>query len=592
MTLKINTALFCLVLWAMPRLAAQCPLPFDISMDSTVNLLWEQYLERGDLKYEERTKRSFERAKKHAADPRLDSLFRLTRQYMVDHLGEQVFCEKIEMDFFDAFSNYSTFDVKYRLYFDKVGKKYPDKTIEFNFVHENKRGYDKQVYLPKLPNCRENPALCNFKITQPDQAIRIAQEAGWIKEDEVENCWVNDDWEWEIDKVVNDDCGMQKMYVDIYTGKTRLSDIYSHHSCTPLADKVVKSPIVIEGVVLEDADGYHLKGGIWSSRIVEVSRVFKGALKIGVVEVVSWGGELGSGFYTTSHGHHELPIKGQSAIFFLTDTTDIYDVANIKLIDSLSAYPIYQVHKFSPIALYHSVNSFKRFHLDIEKYAYQAIEKAAGQKRQTIMLPAERDSAFADWAMSKRMIYPQRKLGLEYLFMKKNGASPKDTARMGLGIRSPVSHSYLTKTKIVIRYSPTAYGDSIVSKKRVALLPKYRKEGSEHHYWSILPPGCYQFEFKDLSDSTFEVAITRPKDCEAYFQVTPMEHRTRWETALNVLEMKFPIINKEANLNLDFVESQMQDGHFHFDFEQQKEVPYKYVWPNDPIDFYDSKRRK
>jgi hypothetical protein len=48
---------------------------------------------------------------------------------------------------------------------------------------------------------------------------------------------------------------------------------------------------------------------------------------------------------------------------------------------------------------------------------------------------------------------------------------------------------------------------------------------------------------------------------------------------------------KEANLNLDFVENQTQGSHFHYDFEQEKEVPYKYVWFNDPIDFYDKKRR-
>lgn len=578
----------------MPRLDAQCQLPLDISMDSTVNLLWEQYLERGDLKHEETNKRSYDRHKKAAANPRLDSLFRVSRQYMVEHLGETVFCEKVDMELHGAFMSIpQELKVQYRFYYDKVGKDNHYKTIQFIFRLEESRYYDRMVYLPKLPNCRENPVLCDFKITHPDQAIQIANDDRWATEDEIENVDVNDEWIWEIEKIVNDDCGMQKMYVDMYTGKANISDIYAYRGCTPLADKVAKSPIVIEGVVLEDADGYNLKNGIWSSRVVEVNRIFKGNLKAGVIEVVAWGGELGGGFLTTTHGHAKLPDKGQSAIFFLTDTTDKYDVENISMIKSKSPYNIYTIEKHQPIPLYYSVNSYKRFHIDIERNAYQIIEKAAGQKRKTILLPAERDSAFADFAMNKRMIYPQRQLGLEYQLMKSNGASPKDTVRMKLGVRSPVSHSYLTNSKIVIRYSPSAFGDSIVSKKRAFFRPRFRKEkDSGHHYLAILPPKGYQINVKDLSDSTFQVEISKPDELEDFFQVSPLENRNSWEPTLSILEIKLPIINRDANLNLDFVEDQSQNTHFHFDFEQNKEIPYKYVWLNDPTDFYETKRRK
>ncbi len=193
MNLKFNIAIFFLLLWAMPRLAAQCPLPLNISMDSTVSLLWAQYLERGDLKYEETNKRSYERHKKAAANPRLDSLFRVSRQYMVEHLGEKVFCEKVDMEIYQAFSHItSIFEVRYRFFYDKVGKETHYKTIHFRFILDESKRHGREDLFPALPNCHENPARCDFKITHPDQAIQIAQDAGWITEQEVEKMGVND----------------------------------------------------------------------------------------------------------------------------------------------------------------------------------------------------------------------------------------------------------------------------------------------------------------------------------------------------------------------------------------------------------------
>lgn len=569
---------------------AQCHLPTDISMDSTANLLWQQYLEKGDLKYEEITRKSYDRAKKSAADPRLDSLFRVSRQYMVDHLGEEVFCEKVGMEMSYAFNHIpSTFDIRYHFFLDKPGGDNFYKPIQFIFLLKKRKGYDKQAHFPKLPNCRDSASLCDFKVAHVEQVIETARNAGWIQDDEIEHGGVNDNWAWQVTKVINDDCGMQDMFIDPLTGEHWFSEIYARRGCSPLAEKVRSSPIVIEGTVLEDAEGYHVKNGIWSGRTVEVNRIFKGEMPSGVVEVVSWGGKLGSDIMTMTHGTLRLPPKGSTAIFFLTTERNEYNEEHLQTIENLSPYPIYQARDF-PLELYQPYGGYRSLHKNIEQNTYQCIEKAAGQKRKTLLLPSERDSAFADFAMSKRMVYPQRKLGLEYRLFNKYSSRyrPKEELKLDLGIRSPSSHSYLTRSKVVIRYSPIAYGDSIVSKNRLEMKPI--RHGSLS-YRELLTPDNYGFEMMDLSDSTFQIEIFRRKGKGEYFQVTPWRHPGL--PALPIVELRLPILNKEADLRFYFMENEMQGPHFHYDFEKNEEVPYSFVWPNDMPDFpVEGHRRK
>lgn len=587
MALKINILLFCLLLWAMPRLAAQCPLPLDISMDSTVNLLWEQYLERGDLKYEETNKRSYERHKKVAANPRLDSLFRVSRQYMVEHLAQTVFCEKVDMELFGAFSNIpSQFTVQYRFYYDKVGKDNHYRLFQFMFVLDEAKRHGREDKYPQLPDCRENPNRCNFKVTTPDQAIQIAEKTGWINKEEVEYCSVNDNWEWVVEKTVNDHCGKHKIYVDMRSGVPRLSTEEAWTALEAIEKQVKSSPIVIEAKVLESDINYYVGSQPQISCIVEVNQLFKGEMKPGVIEV------FGSGIQTT-HGGLRLPPKGQSAIFFLKDTLSQSGSNNVdSVVNSLSAYPLFRVNSY-PIEIYQPYIGHRCYHVDIEKNLYQTIEKAAEQPRQLVLLPAERDSAVAEFASRKKMNLPVRQLGLEYMLFNKYsyGQRTFDTLRIDLAVRSISTHSYLTKGVAIVRYSQVAYGDSIVSKKRLRFKPIQEKKGFanwHNHYLHI--PDNYEFELKDLSDSTFQIRFWRPNMEGDYFQLTPI--RVERLPATAILELKLPVLQKEANLHLDFVEPQMQDGHFHFDFEQNKEVPYKYVWLNDPTDFYENKRKK
>jgi len=598
MTFKFSHLFFCLMLWAAPKLTAQCPLPLDISMDSTVNLLWEQYLERGDTSYKKGYRQTFDRLKKTAKNPRIDSLFRMSRQYLVDSLGEEIFCKRVDMDIWYAATVWKTScEFKFRFYIEdiRLKQKIYNRNFNFHFTLDEATGEVLKSHYSNVPNCKENPALCQFKVTNERIALQIAKDSGFVDDERVMSSSMSHrDWVWEIEKRVNDDCGTQKISIDMRTGEAMLSEMYSWHGCTPLVSKVKSSPIVIEGMVIENGRGYYPKSrGIWTSQLVEVTRIFKGEIEQEVIEVIVHGGELGGVALSMSHGQLSLPPKGTSAVFFLRSPWETKDLLDGQMIDSLSPYPVYYEHYYDPLSLYPNSSDYYSFHRNIEKNTYQAIEKAAGQPRKNIRLPAVPDSAFVDWAVKHLRQYPVREIGLEYHLLKKYGAKSPDTTELHLAIRSPVSHSYLTKSKLIIRYSPLAYGDSIVSKGNLRHFVRKRKpEYANFTYGVILPPEIYIFELKDLSDSTFQIEISRPVGDGDYFQVTPFSRGNKVLPAMPIVDLKIPILNKEANIGLDFVEQKSTTDHFHFDFEQVSEIPYKYVWLNDPTDFYDIKQRK
>lgn len=591
MKIKLSFLFGCAIL--LSEAAAQCHFPTDISLDSTANLLWEWALERIPDYSKDGYKNKYESLKKYAAILKYDSLFRVSRQYLIDELGEDIFCKRVDMDLWYATVFYQSHcDFEFRFFTDDVGqnKKIHFKKYRFAFYFDTATGEIEKSHFPEVLDCRDNPSLCEFKVVNENEALKIAKEAGLVSEEDriFSRSYSTSGWTWEIEKRLNDDCLAQKVLVDMYTGEAKLSETYSWLGCTPLAKKVESSPIVIEGTVLENGTGFKAKQGIWSSRLVEVNRIFKGEISPQVIEVIALGGVLGGLGTSLSHGQFSLPGKGATAIYYLRSPWDDPNIEDGRAIDSLSAYPVFYVHYYQPLELYPTYSNKLSFHLDIEHNTYQPIEKAAGKKRQNIRLPAVPDSAFVDWAVHRLRKYPVRERGLEYQIFNKHYGKPQDqdTVRLRLGIRSPSLHSYLTKGKIVLRYNPSALGDSIVSKKRLKFSPMYRNPDSPgFSFGSILPPDSYRFELKDLTDSTFQILIIRPEGEGEYFQVTPFNY-SKVLPALPIAELEVPILDKEANLAFDFWDKPMQSGNFHFDFEKGEEVPYFFVWPNDQRDYW------
>ncbi len=564
-------------------LSAQCRLPLDASLDSTLNFLWEQYLENGEARHKDNYRKKYEQGKQAAANPRLDSLFRATRSFMIEKLGEDIFCRRVDMDLWTAFKFYRTsYTIQYRFFFDDLDKD-NEKSYQqysFNFEPDRKTGAVLESHFPNVPDCRNNPALCNFQVVSEKQALQIAEEAGFL--DGIRSNAPrrgHNQWVWEVEKLLNDDCKAQKMLIDMYTGAVSYSDYYNWWGCSPLQEKVGKSPIVIEGTPLEEEGGYYHKGNIWSGRRVEVNKVFKGEVAAGVVEVIALGGQMGNRFQSLSHGQIGLPGKGETAIFFLQTPKSSDDPWNGSGIDSLSPYPVYYVYGYEPLRLYPGSSQATSFTLDIERNTYQAIEAVAGQKRQNRILPAVVKEEFVNWAMDHKLSVPTRELGLEYVIIPYNPVKLQDSISFYIGINSPASHSYLSSSRLVLRYNPAVFGDSIVSKGRLDFQPMQQSAfyTENHSFGKQLPPASFQFSLKDRSDSTFQIEFRRPGGDSGFFQVTPFQNVFTTMNGLPLIRISLPIRNRDGNMNIGFVTPETEYGHYRFDFERNKEVHYRFV---------------
>lgn len=564
-------------------LSAQCRLLLDASLDSTLNFLWEHYLENGEARYKDNYRKKYEQGKQAAAKPRFDSLFRATRDYLIEKLGEDIFCRRVDMDLWTAYKFYRTnYTIQYRFFFDDPNKDNESSFQQYSFYFEpdKKTGAVLEAHFPNVPDCRNNPALCNFQVANEKQALQIAEEAGFL-----DGMYHNvprrghNQWVWEVEKLLNDDCKAQKILIDMYTGEVSYSDYYNWWGCTPLKDKVGKSPIVIEGTPLEEEGGYYHKGNIWSRRLVEVNKIFKGDVKAGVVEVITQGGQMGNRFQSLSHGQIGLPGKGETAIFFLQPPTPSDDPWNGSGVDSLSPYPVYYVYGYEPLVLYPGGSQATSFTLDIERHTYQAIEAAAGQQRQNRILPAVDKEGFETWAIEHNLSVPIRELGLEYVIIPQNPAKYQDSISFYIGINSPASHSYLARGRFMLQYNPAVFGDSIVSKGRLDFQPMQQSAfyAENYSFGKRLPPASYLFSLKDRSDSTFQVEFRRPEGDTSLFQVTPFQDVFTTMEGLPLIRLSLPIRNREESMNIGFVTPETEYGHYRFDFEHNKEVHYRFV---------------
>jgi hypothetical protein len=257
------------------------------------------------------------------------------------------------MEWFYAINHLSgSLDVRYHFFFDKVGGKKDYRPLTFYFLLDKTTGEVTRSEYPKLPDCGSASCLCNFTVTDPVRAKSIALQAGLLEEKQfLDGYFSEKSWTWEIKKRLNDDCLAQNILVDMCTGEASLGDTFYLYGCTPLAKKVQTSPIVMEGTVLENGTGYQTRMGIWTSRVVEVNRVFKGEIKEGVVEVIVFGGGLGDRFTSISHGQLSLPEKGVTAIFFLRSPWENTDLNDAQTIDSLSPYAVFREHFYDPLEL-------------------------------------------------------------------------------------------------------------------------------------------------------------------------------------------------------------------------------------------------
>jgi hypothetical protein len=164
-------------------------------------------------------------------------------------------------------------------------------------------------------------------------------------------------------------------------------NIPAHIAHLSFEDRVSKSDAIVEGKVI-GTDGFlGLKGSVFTSVIIQISKIFKGDIKDTIVELVIEGGTIPSGPYKGAitaaiDGCCPLLYKGMGGMFFLRqNNSSIQSGKKIQSYFYLQGLSLFYYHTdpFNPPA----TGPDQQYH-DLEKELYEPIEAITGSPRKTI----------------------------------------------------------------------------------------------------------------------------------------------------------------------------------------------------------------
>ena len=89
---------------------------------------------------------------------------------------------------------------------------------------------------------------------------------------------------------------------------------------TPIIDRITNADYIFEGKVIYSAPYYnHAQNIIYTDNIIQISKIFKGSLLCGTVEVITSGGQIGDVILTNSH---LIPLQVGNTGIFLCGAND------------------------------------------------------------------------------------------------------------------------------------------------------------------------------------------------------------------------------------------------------------------------------
>lgn len=301
-------------------------------------------------------------------------------------------------------------------------------------------------------------------------------------------------------------------------------------------EKAIKrSPVLIEGVVVDIPPSYFANRNIYTSRIVKVLKVFKGELKAKYIEIPLEGGTVGNITSSiASCGTLHLPGKGARAIFCLNNTNPKDSTRNKKykasgknLANNFIVHPYYDA-----------------FAIDLKKNIeieyYQKIEKLTGIKRKIIQKFNTNDAKGIEVVIDK--ILPAK--NGEYI----------DVWIKASSINKEIY--YLETLSFDVEYSSKVFRKKIVKKNRVQVNKRFNKYKQNIRYVTpalLAGDSIYDVKFTDKSKSILNINISH-KNKSKYFQIS--------SNYINVIRLKAH--KMEGELNINIIDSSIQGSHYNY----------------------------
>jgi hypothetical protein len=298
---------------------------------------------------------------------------------------------------------------------------------------------------------------------------------------------------------------------------------------------VKKSPVLIEGVVVDIPPAYYAGRSIYTSRIVKVLKVFKGKIDKEYIEIPIRGGTVGDiSLSISSCGTLHLPGKGRRAIFCLKSSNLQDSTSNDKFKKSGSNLANnYIVHPY-----------YDAFVIDIKKNVeieyYQKIEKITKKPRRVI-----------------QSINPTKRTGIE---VKVDRVFPVENGEyLDVWIKATAKNNeilYLENLSFDIEYSKKVFGKKVSRKKNIEINKKFPKYKQNIVYLIpniLVGDSIYSISCTDKSKSSLHINLSHKVQKE-YFQLT--------SNYINVI--RFKVHRNSGTVDFKIVNESIKGRHYKY----------------------------
>ena len=497
---------------------------------------------------------------------KVDSVYDYAIRYFEDLLPPNTICNQVDIND-SAWLHFSKRDIKmfFAFYLDSIPYHRDNSKIRVSFTYSFDEEDIKVTFREKqfwIPNCKSFPDSCNFLVTTKKDVLKISEEVNFSNRNQylfTQKIIDKPPFHFEVQKTVNDDCGVQSLFINAYTQDTIRSSIYKRSPCSTLEEKINRSALVVEGTIV-GSEVFSISKGIHTKLEIEIHHVFKGEPNTDKIHVIQFGGSL---FGKSSSQSHGLSIGSEKNryFFFLNQRESARELLDEceKVLDtkvylpSADSWPLPK--RYNPKAeMWKAVLEKPRF---TAEEMFKRFEKITNEKRRKRLTPKTLNKDI----LKEKKIIPDRENGVAAFLKIKHGYPKNDSLLLTVSLSGTNDYYYLNQWEMILSYNNDVFGDSLVSNETM----KIKTE-------SLFPElyTKYNFKIEDKSDNEIKLSWQQRDS-----SIHPIEFSV---SGLPVIEFKIQIkdVEEPMNLKLSFMNKPIAYKYLENNLFT---IPYQYTAP-------------
>ena len=541
-------------------LNAKCLLPQTNSVAELIS-----HLEQRDG-WDDKFSRVSPRLANYNQKSKVDSVYNYAIQYFEDLLPPNIICGQVDINDI-SWLQFTKREIRmyFAFYLDSIPYHRDNSKIRVSFTYNFEELDIKVSFLEKqfwIPNCKMSPDSCNFLVTTKDEILKVSEDVNFSKpyqprftRSEIEK----PPFHFEVQKIVNDDCGMQSLFIDAYTLDTLHSPIYKRSRCRTLKEKIDQSTLVVDGTIV-GSEVFSISKGIHTKVEIEIHHIFKGEPKTDKIFVVIFGGRLFGKSASQSHGL-SIGSEKNRYFFFLNQRESAREL--IDECEKVMGTKVYLLGADSQQLpkRYNPRSEMWKPKLEEPRYTaeqmFKRFEKITNQKRIRRLEPQNLNESI----LKEKKIIPDRENGVAAFLKIKHDYPKHDTLLFTINLSGTNDYYYLNQWEMILSYNKDVFGDSLVSNKIIG----FKSE-------SLFPElyDKYNFKIEDKTDDEIKLAW-KLKDSNVH----PIEFS---DSGLPLIEFKIKINNIEEPMNLE-LNFTTEPTSYNYIENNSFNIPYQYTSP-------------